>query len=185
MKIEFKKITWLLIFLVLFSLLFIVHKDILELVYPLDYQELIFSEAERYDLDPYLIISIIYVESKFRPQATSAKGARGLMQIMPPTGVWIAEKLDDQEFSVDDLYEPELNIKYGSWYLAELKQQFDNRTMVIAAYNGGQGNVKKWLHEKQWDGEYETINQIPFAETRNYVSKVARAYSIYRYIYTD
>ncbi|MCK8828533.1 lytic transglycosylase domain-containing protein [Natroniella acetigena] len=185
MKIEFKKITWLLIFLLLLSVLFIIHKDVLELIYPLDYQELIFSEAEKYDLDPYLISSIIYVESKFKPQATSAKGARGLMQIMPRTGLWIAEKLDEQQFSNDDLYDPKLNIKYGSWYLAELKEQFDNRTMVIAAYNGGQGNVKRWLHEEQWDGEYGTINQIPFAETRKYVSKVVRTHLIYRYIYQE
>jgi soluble lytic murein transglycosylase len=108
------------------------------------------------------------------------------MQIMPQTGLWISGKLNDDQFSKDDLYEPEKSIKYGCWYLGWLKDKFNSkRSIVLAAYNGGHGNVDKWLNEKWWDGKEENINQIPLSETRAYVNKVLKIYRRYQYIYED
>ncbi|WP_243832436.1 lytic transglycosylase domain-containing protein [Orenia marismortui] len=172
----------LLIFIITFTLLS--HRTILKFVYPIKYEEIIVREAKKYNLDPYLVISIIYVESKFNLEATSNKGARGLMQIMPETGKWIAEMINANGFHSDMLYNPEINIKYGTWYIAKLKNRFnDNIAAMLAAYNGGEGNVDKWLKNRDWDGSHANLDQIPFLETREYVHKVKKIYSRYRYIY--
>nr|WP_239551075.1 lytic transglycosylase domain-containing protein [Halanaerobacter jeridensis] len=156
------------------------------MIYPIYYENLVFETAAEDNIDPYLLLSIIYVESKFNPEAVSDQGARGLMQIMPQTGDWVANNLGYQNFEISDLYDPEINIKCGGWYLARLKEEFDNRLpVVLAAYNGGQGNVGQWLENERWDGKHETLDSIPFAETRGYVEKVMKIYQRYQYIYKE
>lgn len=153
-------------------------------LYPLKYKKTIFIEAKKYDLDPYLIAAVIYVESRFDPKAHSRSGACGLMQVMPETGKWIAEKINLTDFQEDALYDPEINIKIGCWYLNNLKEQFpDNLLLVLAAYNGGHSNVNDWLEKEVWNGEWKKISQIPFPETRSYVRDVALTYKRYRQFY--
>ncbi len=184
MIIFFKKIMIILLVITFVFSLFLYHKSILKIIYPIKYKEIIKREAEKYSLDPYLVTAVIYVESKFKSEAVSNKGAKGLMQIMPKTGVWISEMLREDNFKVSDLYLPKVNIRYGCWYLGQLNKKFSNNlTTVLAAYNGGEGNVDKWLVDKRWDGTLANISQVPFSETRRYINKVLQMKQRYEYIY--
>ncbi|MCF8011144.1 MAG: lytic transglycosylase domain-containing protein [Clostridiales bacterium] len=159
-------------------------KDAARYFYPLQYKQTIEKYAEKYNLDPLFLAAIIKSESNFDPDACSKKGARGLMQIMPETGKWIASKKDIKPFHPDDLYAPETNIRIGAWYASNLLSEFDNElTPMLAAYNGGQGNVKKWLVQKSREEKQLTESEIPFPETRGFVKKVKKAYKIYKYLY--
>lgn len=151
--------------------------------YPLTYEPIIQQRARENGLDPYLVAAVIRAESKFRPLAASPQGARGLMQIMPETGKWVAEQMQ-MPFHADSLYDPDYNIRIGCWYLANLLKEFDGDTVLaLAAYNGGRNNVRKWLDERQWTGEPHTLDQIPFPETRNYVAVVLRDHKRYLWLY--
>ena len=185
-SLDWRKTLLIFITILLVVTIFKTHKDLLKIIYPVYYESLVFEAAAENELDPYLLISVMYVESKFNPEAVSKQGARGLMQIMPQTGNWAADNLGYQNFEVDDLYDPQVNIQCGSWYLARLKAEFDNRLpVVLAAYNGGQGNVGQWLENEKWDGKHENLAAIPFSETRGYVKKVIKIYQRYQYIYKD
>jgi len=130
------------------------------------------------------VAAVIRVESSFRSHVTSPKGARGLMQILPSTGAWIADQMGIADFHEDRLFEPELNVKMGTWYLQHLNEQFQRDLAVtLAAYNGGRGNVKNWLQQGIWSGERADVAQIPFPETRHYVWRVLRTYAIYAELY--
>ncbi len=158
-------------------------KPILRFMYPLHYQTIIHEQAAIYELDPFMIAAIIRVESGWRVDARSPKGATGLMQLMPETAVWIAGQLEI-EFDVDtQLTDPEINIMLGAWYINHLRKQFPTFVAALAAYNGGQGNVRKWLDGDRWDGSLDNSEQIPFYETRAYVQKVTYIWNFYRHIY--
>lgn len=152
--------------------------------YPFPYRDLITAEAERNGLDPYLVAAVIKTESNFNPRARSDQGAVGLMQVMPDTARWAAGQMQWRDFSPEMLEQPEVNIKIGTWYLAELKREFSGDIILaLAAYNGGRGNVREWLKTNRWSGERTTLDQIPFPETREFVKKVLRNYQRYRWIY--
>lgn len=153
-------------------------------IYPLRYQEIITQQADSLDVDPSLIAAIINVESHWRADAISPKGARGLMQLMPATADWAAEKTGNAGITSSQLLQPELNIKLGTWYIADLLRQFDDSLVVaLAAYNGGRGNVRNWLDAGIWNGSIQDIDRIPFGETKRYVQKVIRHYEVYRSLY--
>ncbi len=152
-------------------------------VYPWHYRDLILANAEKYGVDPYLVAAIAYTESKYDPQARSHKGALGLMQLMPETATWIAEQLHWDVFAVEQLADPKINVELGCWYLANLSSEFSDRAQVIAAYNAGRGNLQKWLSQGVWDGRLETVDRIPFGETRDYVRKVSKHQKYYRNLY--
>lgn len=168
---------------ILVSIIIIQPGWLQRLLYPLHHEEIIFSCADKFDVDPYLITAMIRVESKFFPKALSSMGARGLMQIMPETGQWAAEEMDLANFTPDRLYEPEVNILIGVWYLASLQREFTELEMVLAAYNSGGGNVKRWLEGQEARGRAPEIKDFPFSETRFYVAKVLNDYHRYREIY--
>jgi len=152
--------------------------------YPFPHKEIIIAESAGYNIDPYLVAAVIKTESNFSSEAESRMGARGIMQIMPETGAWAAEQMGLKGFDTDDLYQTETNIRIGCWYLNNLNKEFNgNKILVIAAYNGGRGNVREWLQKEQWTGEHANIDQIPFSETREYVRKVMKNYEWYRYLY--
>jgi soluble lytic murein transglycosylase len=172
--------------LLLFFILILIFyfKPIGRLFYPFPYQKNISYYAQKNDLNPYLLAAVIKTESNFNPRAISAKGARGLMQIMPKTGRWVALQTGQIEFKVEQLDEPEINICLGSWYLAELKREFyGNTILALAAYNGGRENVSRWLQQKQWVGELTKLDSLPFPETRQFIRKVLWNYKVYRYLY--
>lgn len=165
-------------------LLFIGINIGLKMVYPIDHTEYIIRHSNNYELDPYLVASIINVESNYDIKAKSKKDARGLMQITPKTGQWASRELNLQNYSLESLYNPEINIKIGCWYLNVLNQEFNgNLKLVLAAYNGGSGNVKSWLDNSEYSFDGENLDRIPFKETEEYVEKVFKNYKMYKKIY--
>ena len=139
--------------------------------YPLRYSEFVRVHAREHGLDPALLAAVIYQESKFRPSAKSSSGANGLMQLTPTTAKGIALRTGGHAFRTSDLYDPEINIRYGAWYLDNLFKKYGDEQLVLAAYNAGQGNVDRWRANHQ---------SIQFAETRAYVQRVEDLKSIYR-----
>lgn len=152
--------------------------------YPLKYQDLVEQYAQEYQLDKGLVNSVIWTESKFDEQAVSNKGAYGLMQIMPDTGKWIAQKLGLEEFDTDMLTQPEINIQLGCWYLNYLNERFDgNVTCVLASYNAGPNKVAEWLNDSRYSSDGVNLTNIPYPETQRYVEKVMSAYDTYQKLY--
>jgi soluble lytic murein transglycosylase len=151
-----------------------------ELRLPLQHEDIIRQQARDKGIDPSLIAGVIYTESHFRPR-TSPAGAVGLMQITPETAAYIAHKSGGVKFETGDLSTPQINIAYGTYYLRYLLRRFNaNVTLGLAAYNGGEGNVEKWLAAATARGESFTTADIPFTETREYVDKVLDAQQRYR-----
>jgi soluble lytic murein transglycosylase len=138
--------------------------------YPLEYEDVLRGHARNYDLDPALLAAVVYVESRFDPNAESAAGAIGLMQLLPETAKGIALRTGGDRFVVADLRNPELNVRYGSWYLDHLRDRYRVTRLVLAAYHAGQGNVDRW----RADGV-----DIAFPETRSYVAEVMRVRDVY------
>ena len=144
--------------------------------YPLAYEHVIVGHARNYDLDPALIAAVIYRESKFDRDARSSSGALGLMQLLPSTAKGIAEHTGGAEFVVEDLYNPEINVRYGSFYLRRLLRKYDDERLALAAYNAGQRHVDEWVAA---DGS------IRFPETRQYVDEVLELRDVYARAYAD
>ncbi len=152
---------------------------------PLEHEATIRRQAQEKHLDPALIAGVIYAESKFS-DSTSPAGALGLMQLLPSTAHFIAERSGGTAFTTEDLSTPEINIAYGSWYLRYLFDRYDdNRVLALAAYNGGETNVNRWLAATHARGERFTLDDIPFAETRAYVQRVLDARREYATTYAD
>lgn len=155
-----------------------------KMLYPVKYEDSVLKYSEMYDVDPNLVLAIIKVESKFKSDALSSKGAIGLMQIMPSTGVWASEKMKIEGFEENDLYDYDTNIHIGTWYISSLIDEFDGDIRnAVASYNGGMGNVKSWLEDESYSQDGINLSEIPFPETSNYVEKVIKAQGIYREIY--
>ena len=159
-------------------------KPLGRIFYPLKYNGFIVKYSTEYSLDPYFVASLIKAESNFNNNAKSQKDAYGLMQITEKTGRWAAEEMKISNFNSDLLYDPEFNIKMGCWYLNNLKKEFNsNMDVVLAAYNGGRGNVQKWLSNKAHSSDGLNLDYIPFKETDKYVKRVNTNYKIYRFLY--
>ena len=139
--------------------------------YPLRYEAIVRGHAKNYDLDPSLLAAVIYTESRFNARAHSGAGALGLMQLLPDTARGIALRTGGDAFVVDDLYSPEINVRYGAWYLRNLLNRYDgDERTALAAYHAGPGNVDSWRARGVG---------IQFPETRSYVAKVERVKQIY------
>lgn len=181
-----KKRVLLLLFIGFTAILFL-STNWMSWFYPIHYKDEIRKHSITYDIDPFLVASIIRVETNFKTGRESKKGAIGLMQLMPDTAKWALEKAKLPDVSMEELkHEPSANIELGTWYLSTLSRQFEGkRTAVIAAYNAGPGKVQKWLDEGIWDGTDATIKDIPFGETRHYVQRVNYYYDQYTDIYNE
>ena len=147
------------------------------LAYPVAYPDLLAFEAERHDLDPLLLLTMIHQESLYDPFALSISEARGLTQVIPTTGELIANAIDWPDFSPDDLYRPVVAFEFGAWYLAnQLKTFADDPFRALAAYNAGGGSIARW-----WKGDVDLfIEQIDYAETRKYMRKLYFHHAVYR-----
>ena len=154
--------------------------------YPLKYNGFITKYSKAYSLDPYMVAALIKAESNFNNNAKSQKNAYGLMQITDETGKWAAGQMKISNFNSDLLYDPEFNIKMGCWYLNNLKAEFNgNMDVVLAAYNGGRGNVQKWLSNKDHSSDGKNLYYIPFKETDKYVKRVNTNYKVYKFLYVN
>ena len=142
--------------------------------YPFRYEAIVRGHARNYRLDPALLAAVIYQESRFRAGVVSAAGAVGLMQVLPGTARGIATRTGGIGFRDGDLYDPELNVRYGSWYLRHLLDKYGDEETALAAYNAGQTNVDAWV---------ESGGGIRFAETRQYVAAVEQAKRVYGSVY--
>ena len=136
--------------------------------YPLEYEHIIRGHAANHDLDPALVAAVVYVESRFDPNAKSDAGAIGLMQLLPETAKGIALRTGGARFVVADLRDPEINVRYGSWYLDHLRERYGNVPLALAAYHAGQGNVDRGIR---------------YPETLAYVDHVLELRDVYRRAY--
>src|SRR3954471_23413292 len=142
-----------------------------EITLPLKHEDIIRQQSQKKGLDPALVAAVIYQESKFSDR-TSVAGARGLMQITPDTARFIAKQSGGIRFTLQDLGTPQINIAYGTWYLRWLLDRYDGRkSLAIAAYNAGFGNVDAWVRQAGGPNAFDP-KTIPYPETRNYVQQV-------------
>ena len=154
--------------------------------HPIYYKDLIEQYAAENNLKPAFVAAIILNESSFRTDAESSVGARGLMQLMPDTAEWIAGKLDMDYFHFDFMYDAEMNIRFGTWYLGYLSRLFRGDPVSVAsAYHAGQGTVTRWLSDesKTRDGVSLNLDSLSDGPTKTYAGRVTQAYAIYEALY--
>jgi soluble lytic murein transglycosylase len=150
-------------------------------LYPFPFLEEIESWSQERQLNPLLVTALIRQESRFMPGIVSSAGAKGLMQVMPDTGTWIAEKIKLKEF---DLSDPTDNIKLGTWYLDYTHAEYDGNSMLaVASYNAGPGAVGEWVAKKGVGDADRFVENIPYDETRGYVKSVFGNYWNYLRLY--
>jgi len=154
----------------------------ISILFPLKHIELINKYSQKYGLEPSLVCAVINVESKFDENAVSERGASGLMQLMKPTADWLAQINNISDYNYNNIFNPELNINLGCFYLSKLMNQHNNDLiLVLASYNAGSGNVNKWLYDSRYSINGNLIN-IPFMETKKYVKKVNTNKKVYEII---
>lgn len=155
-------------------------------VYPLEHGAAIRAAARKNHVDPALVAAVIYVESGFDEHARSAQGAVGLMQVLPATAQEIARRTGGSAFNTGDLEDPKVNVRYGTYYLRAVLDQFDGDTLsAVAAYNAGGGVVGEWAAAAEAEGRPLRAADIAYAETRAYVSEVLRVRKLYRENYAE
>ncbi len=152
-------------------------------IYPVKFQEYVEKYAQEYNLDKYFVYSVIKVESNFDPEAYSSAGAKGLMQLMDKTAEECNRKGNFGYRIPSELYDPEKNIRLGCYYLSRLYQIYGDRELVVTAYNGGTGNVDKWLADDNLSDGKGGLSEIPYEETRNYVERVQKTLDAYNKLY--
>ena len=155
-------------------------------VYPLEHDAEIRAAAKKNKIDPALIAAVIYVESGFDETARSSQGAVGLMQVLPETAQDIARETGGTAFEEEDLENPSVNVRYGTYYLRSALDEFEGNTLAaVAAYNAGGGVVDEWQEAAESDGRELREEDIPYPETRAYVDDVLRLRKVYRETYGD
>ncbi|MEG2295986.1 MAG: lytic transglycosylase domain-containing protein [Oscillospiraceae bacterium] len=152
--------------------------------YPIKYESTVLQYAKEFKIPQALVFAVIKNESSFNPEAVSSIGAIGLMQITEDTFDFIKFRLKDVSSIVyEDLFDPTLNIKYGTALLGILYKEFKTYRNVLCAYHAGWGSVKKWLADSQYAPDGKTIETIPFDDTAIYVERVLTAFEMYEKIY--
>jgi len=181
-----KRFKYILILAVSLAVIVLMLDNTSRIMFPVKYKEYVGAYSEKNNVDPFLVLAIIKVESKFNPDAVSPKNARGLMQISLKTGQWGAKVLKFDRYDGNSLFDPETNISIGCWYLKVLAEEFDgNNELMLAAYNGGSGNVREWLKNKDYSSNGKSLDKVPFRETEKYIKKVINYRSIYKKLYEN
>ena len=156
--------------------------EILNILYPMPYRETIAKYSKKFKVPESLIYAVIRQESRFNQKARSPANAKGLMQIIPSTGRWILRQLNYKSRTIKKIYNPNINVMMGTFYIKHLSKKLDNLIFTLASYNAGVRNVSKWSKKYSTKIPEKFIEQIPFYETRNYVKKVLSNYIVYEYI---
>lgn len=179
------EVAFLLVALILTGLLLHTgYQRFMRNAYPLKYDNLVTAYSNQYDFSPSLIYALIRTESGFDPNAVSNADAVGLMQLTRDTFDWAQSRVTESEKKTfDELSDPETNIQYGVLVLSMLREQFSDTRTMLAAYNAGIGNVKKWLRNAEYSDDGVTLKTIPYEETRNYVDKIPAAQRMYEELY--
>ncbi len=162
-------------------------QKIVDLSYPLEYTSLVEQWADEYEVDPLLVYSFIRTESGFDPEAQSNVDARGLMQITSDTFDWIKSKIaSNEDITFDDLYDPEVNVRFGVYYLSRCLTRYEGDVATAAAaYHSGWGTVDGLLAKEEYSENAQTLDEFPYNQMRNYVSKIAACYEKYNELYSS
>jgi soluble lytic murein transglycosylase len=162
----------------------VLPRELLTVIFPLEYWDLIQTHAKQHDLDPFLIAALMAQESTFDADIKSAANAWGLMQILPSTGARVARQIGLRPFTTASLTRPEINVRLGTQYFADLVRRFNGNTAAaLASYNAGENRVDRWLAERPGLDRDEFIDNIPFPETQGYVKKILGTAEDYRVLY--
>ena len=159
------------------------YRFYMERMYPIQYQEWVEQYSQEYGVPKSLVYSVIRSESSFRPDAESSVGARGLMQITEQTFQWAQMRHNLTEETFDDLFDPQINIRYGTYILSLLLEEFGSVQNALCAYHAGWGVTQEWLADPEITPDGTTITNIPYGDTRAYVRKVLDTQEIYRELY--
>ena len=146
--------------------------------YPMAYSSEIKSYSEKYNIESALIASVANAESGFDEKSISSKGAIGITQLMPSTAEWLSKRLGE-EYQQEKLLDGEYNLNLGAYYLSYLLEMFQDTKNALCAYNAGPNTVKEWLKNQQYSSDGKSLDEIPFAETKNYLNRVMKNYSYY------
>jgi soluble lytic murein transglycosylase len=161
-------------------------RDVWQAAWPRPFEQTVRTAVDEFGFDAALVYAIMREESTYRPEVESPAGARGLMQIIPPTAERIASALGVESFGPDRLYDPAVNVRFGTFYLRQLGQQFqDSRPHMIAAYNAGPEIVERWLARGGSMPTDRFVDSVPYTETRRYLRRVLRSYRMYQLVYPD
>ena len=180
MKILKKTIAMLLVVAVLFAAIGVIYS-----LYPLKYIANIRACSEEMGVDPHLIATLVKAESNFNRDAKSSAGAKGVMQLTDETAQFCAEKLG-VELKDNDIYDPDINIRLGVFYLKRTLELFDGDvTLAIAAYNAGEGRVREWLNDERYSADGKTLHTIPYEETKNHIEKIQTYQKVYKILYPN
>lgn len=177
----------LLVLLVAGTVLFAIFQDkIKRWEYPIEYPEYVTYYADKYDIDPLMLYAFIRTESNFNPRADSDAGARGLMQITEVTFDWIKSKIaPTEDLTFEDLYDPETNIRFGSYFVSYCLLRYqDDLATAAAAYHSGWGTVDDLLSQAEYSADGKTLDHYPYPQMRLYVKKITSSYQRYQEIYT-
>ncbi len=148
-------------------------------MYPQKYKAIVQKASATYGVDELLIYSVIKAESKFNEKAVSSSEAKGLMQLMDGTASWVSGQ---SGINLENIYDPETNIMLGTWYIDYLMEKCDGDIVTaLACYNAGASNVEKWCDEA--GSEKISVEDIRFAETKDYVEKILKYYDKYKELY--
>ncbi len=151
-----------------------------KVLYPLKFQKEITENSLTYSLNPLLVFAVVKTESNFNQNAQSSAGAVGLMQITPKTAGYIASMRKVAHY---DLFDPKTNVDFGCFYLKYLIDKFKNLDTALCAYNAGEGNVYSWLTNEKYSTDGQTLEIIPFKETREYINKIKKNFAKYNNYY--
>lgn len=176
----------IIVILIVILILVLFKDDILKIIYPKTYSEIISTYSEEYNVEENLIYAVIKAESNFESEAVSNKSAIGIMQIVEDTAIDVAKKNNidiDTENIKEELLDIDNNINIGTKYLSTLLNQYGNIEVALAAYNAGIGTVNNWIEKQIIKADGSDIENIPYKETNNYVRKILRDYDIYNYLY--
>lgn len=170
---------------VLAGVFYIVTDLIAKGMYPLSYTEAVTRYAEEYGVAPALVYAVIKAESGFKADAVSSRGALGLMQLTPDTYRWAVYRQGGSsgEVSDDDLFDPDVNLRYGIYVLSLHLLEFGDTDTALCAYNAGRGAVNDWLSDERYSADGLTVTSIPYPETRQYVKRVNQAKRAYEKLY--
>lgn len=176
---------FILLFFVVGATVFKVSQKMISLTYSQQYSEIVAQWAEEYEVDPLLIYSFIRTESGFQEDAQSNVDARGLMQITSDTFDWIKSKIaSDEDITFDDLYDPEVNIRFGTYYVSRCLTRYENDiATAAAAYHSGWGTVDALLEQEEYSADGLILDEFPYTQMKNYVFKITECYQKYNELY--
>lgn len=153
-------------------------------LYPRTYREYIEKYSKEYGVDKNLVYAVAKIESNFEPDAHSHADARGVMQMTKTAFEWVQYRMGDESGTTyDQIFEPEVAIKYGTYMLKLLKEEMGSDQLTLCAYHAGMSNVRAWLENSDYSSDGVTLDKIPYSDTNWYVEKVLEAKEIYQRIY--